>query len=97
MGLRDSVTVSVVVVGGVGSANLTTDAWAESVGINSPDNTPNFDLEITNAAGQLLLNVQDIDTDPCTIVQKIKLQGVTTISIMNAADDGTYAVELFLL
>lgn len=87
---------TITVSGGSGSVAIDFGhAACEAVSLISPDNTPMYNFAITNANGIFVVGADSIDVQKTKISENFRLDGVCTLSITSAADDGNYSVEIF--
>ena len=88
--------ILITVAGGVGQESREfRKAFSESVCLLSPDNTPMYDFNILNANGMLVVGANGITAQRTKINETFQLDGLCTLYITNAVDDGVYSVEIF--
>ena len=88
--------ITIAVTSGTGSVSINFgNVKAESVSLISPDATPMYNFAITNANGTFVVGADSIDVQKTKIAEHFQLNGVCTLTITSAADDGDYSVEIF--
>lgn len=88
--------INITVAAGSGSVSIDFGhVNGEAVSLISPDNTPLYDFNVYNAAGAFVIGANGIDAQKTKINEPFQLDGLCSLNITNAADDGTYQVHLF--
>jgi hypothetical protein len=96
-GVPDSIDKTIVVVGNSGELSFEALTWCKGLSIISPDDTPLYDFDLFDSAGQLLISARGIDVQYAKIDGQYKLEGVCRAVISAAADPGNYRVKFFSL
>ena len=88
--------ITIPVSGGSGSVSLNFGhIKCEGVSLISPDNTPMYSFWILNEAGAFIVGANAIDVQRTKISEQFALDGICTLTVEDAADDGEYKVQIF--
>lgn len=88
--------ITITVVGGTGTASANFGHLeCEAVSLISPDNTPMYDFDIYNQDGAFVVGGSGITAQKAKIVEPFQLDGICSLQITNAVDDGVYSVSIF--